>query len=90
MIDCDQLLYGECTWAEVADYFKKGSFDDESYLVIAIKKHLRTPEHKNQIDINDLSVEDMLNGRFGSQKEKIVLAIFDHWNKSLGFKCFGY
>ena len=64
---------------------------EECYLVAAIKKHLRTPEHREVMYKFDFSIEDMLNGRVEEDSDDIVEArdkIFDDWNKTLGFDFF--
>jgi hypothetical protein len=49
MIELDELLTGNPTWEQVADFWKNGEFYEEHYLVEAIKKHLRTPEHRQMM-----------------------------------------
>jgi hypothetical protein len=67
--------------------FKNG-FDDERYLVAAIKLHLRSPEQKRWLDANDISIEDVLNGRVEGGTPQEVLDMFEDWNAKLGFRCF--
>ena len=63
----------------------------EEYTVAIIKKYLRTPEQKNWMNQNDISIEDMLNGRVeGEENDQVVDQVFDSWNKILGQKVFGY
>ena len=88
MINLDTLLYGNPSWAEVVEYFKDGEFYEESYLVEAIKQHLRTPDDKKQLYDADLSIEDCLNGRYGGGQEGVVNGILKGWNEKLGFKQF--
>jgi hypothetical protein len=72
----------------LADF--KNGFDDESYLVAAIKKHLRTSAQKIWLDDHDISIEDLLNGRVEGDLMNEVRDIFDDWNKKLGFHSFGF
>jgi len=88
-IELDYLLSGNPSWEQVAEFFKLGEFDEENYLVAAIKKHLRTPEQKKILEDLDLSIEDCLNGRYGGDKEPAVDAIYTAWNEKLGFQSFG-
>lgn len=89
MIDCEELLHGNPTWEQVVEYFKEGAWDDEVYLVEAIEKHLQTEEQRKQIFDARLSIEKMLNGRYGSDKQEILVnKIFKEWNTKLGFKSF--
>lgn len=78
LIDCDQLLYGECTWNEVRRFFMEGSFDSEKYLVAAIQRHLLTEEQ--QIRLQNYTISDMLNGRTTGIDVK---SIFNEWNQKL-------
>jgi hypothetical protein len=71
-------------WEEVCGYG-----ESEHYLVAAIKRHLLTPEQKAFLNKHDLSIEDVLNGRFairlsGTLTEKL----FKPWNAVLGWKEF--
>jgi len=87
-IDCDWLLNGEPTWPQVVEFFKIGSFDSEEYLVAAIKKHLRTTHQRQWLALADISIEDVLNGRYGADMENAVRGILDEWNTKLGFTHF--
>lgn len=88
-IDLDQLINGECTIDEVREFFQSGEFCEESYLVQAIEKHLVTEEQRKQIYDQRLSIEKMLNGRYGAVEENAVQEICGQWNANLGFKFFG-
>ena len=88
MIDLDTLNFGKPTWAEVVEFWKVGEFCEERYLVESIEKHLQTEDQRKRMFDARLSIEKMLNGRYSSQ-EPVVEAIFDEWNKKLGFKAFG-
>src|SRR5260370_30767705 len=43
--------------------------DREEHTVDIVKQHLRTSEQKAWLDAHDLSVEDLLNGRYGGGDE---------------------
>ena len=90
MIDCDQLLYGDCTMDEVREFFRNASFDSEQYAVAAIKRHLCHSLHKQFMEAFDFTIEDMLNGRVQGNDARIRRdMIFASWNKQLGFHYFG-
>ena len=74
--------------ARIKEWFKDGEYDDEKYLVQAIKMHLLTEQQKTMLFRVDLSIEDCLNGRYGEQPE--VEAMYEEWNAKLGFRCFGF
>ena len=63
---------------------------DESYLVQGIKRHLLTAEQRTQLTVLGLSIEDILNGRFGLAEEKNISVIFAAWNAKTGQKSFGF
>lgn len=90
MIDLDELLNGEPTWEQVVEFWKEdGDFCEEKYLVQAIKKHLRTEDQRKRMFDLDISIEEMLNGRYPMDKFDLVDAIYAEWNKKLGFQAFG-
>jgi len=64
----------------------------EEYAVMFIKAHLRTPAQKEWLDSQDLSIEDVLNGRFGDKPdhEAYIDNMFVEWNAKLGQKVFGF
>lgn len=62
--------------------------DKEEDTVKVIKEHLRTPLHKLAMDQTDVSIEDMLNGRFTQAQGLTVKLIFTAWNKKLGKEVF--
>ena len=88
-IDLDELLHGNPTWPEVVAFWKSQGFDDESYLVRAIEKHLLTSTQCLLMLKHNLTIEKMLNGQFGME-ESIVDGIFDEWNAKLGYRAFGF
>lgn len=88
-VDLDELLHGNPTWQQVVDYWRyKQDFYEESYLVQAIKKFLRTDEQKKILFDLDLSIEDCLNGRYTQKEYPKVMKIFKEWNEKLGYKEF--
>jgi hypothetical protein len=90
MIELDELLSGDVTPSQVSEYFSKGDFDDEEYLVKAIKRHLRDEEDKATLARLDLTIEDCLNGRVNGEQEPEVLRMYEKWNQKLGFHHFGH
>jgi hypothetical protein len=90
MIDLDELLNGTPTWDQVLEFWKDdGDFCGEQYLVEAIEKHLLTEDQRKRMFDAHLSIEKMLNGRYGISLSPVVQAIYDEWNQKLGFKEFG-
>lgn len=88
-IDLQELLHGDRPeWADVVEFWRLGEFDDEKYLVMAIKKHLRTPEQKGKLDAADVSLVELLNGRTTAKHENLMHEIQTAWNLKLGFKAF--
>ena len=87
-IDTEYAVYGEPTMRELADWFRQGP--DEEYAVQAIRNHLLTDAQKRQLFDADLSIEDMLNGRFGLSREGLVKDMFADWNEKLGETQFGF
>lgn len=85
MIELDELLHGNPSFGKVAEYFKNGEFYEEGYLTAAIKKYLRDEEDKKKLFELDYSIEDMLNGRTLIDHSDEIEAIFNKWNKKLGF-----
>lgn len=75
-------------WSSVVDLFQE---ELEEYQTInAIKSYLLTKEQDHLIRINHLSIEDMLNGRFTSDKSELVMSILNQWNQVLGWNKFGF
>ena len=90
-IELDTLLFGTPSWNEVVDFWQRGEFHGEEYQVPAIKKHLRTDAQRKILADLDISIEEMLHGRIDSQAGNVaVKAIFEEWNKKLGFHYYGY
>lgn len=87
-MDVDFILNGKANSNQLVEFFQSGY--DEYLIVIGIKKYLRTPEQKEMLNSFDLSVEDILNGRFYRAEEEMVENIFENWNYKLGKKVFGF
>jgi hypothetical protein len=88
-ITLDTLLYGSCAWEEVQAFFAKdGEFPTEDSLITAIKKHLRTGEDRAWLERHDLSLEDLLNGRYPLALGHEVSQILGRWNQRLGCRYF--
>lgn len=64
--------------------------DSEEVSIDLIKKYLRTPAQKEMLDKFDLTIADLLNGRYAQAYAAAVQSIFDDWNQRLGEKHFGY
>jgi hypothetical protein len=62
----------------------------EHYMVSLIRRYLLTADQRETLHEADLSIEDMLNGRFGAAQESLVLAVFSNWNETLGEKYFHF
>jgi hypothetical protein len=90
LIDLDELLHGSPSWKQVVDFWKDPNCEwyEESYLIEAIKKFLRTEEQRRELFELDLSIEDCMNGRYTTKQSKRVRKIYKEWNKKLGFKAF--
>src|SRR5260370_21868357 len=58
--------------------------DREEHTVDIVKQYLRTSEQKAWLDAHDLSIEDLLNGRYGGDDEPGVEAIYGSFNTKLG------
>lgn len=73
---------------DIAEFFEHGEFHQEWRVVDAIKHYLLSPEQKKWLYKQDLSVEDILNGRYDYKFEKQIIKILKSWNKILGVKHF--
>lgn len=89
LIDLDELLNGNPTWEEVVEFWKSGDFCGELCLVEAIEKYLLTVDQRGKMFDANLSIEKMLNRRYGGDLEGLVYDIYGEWNDKLGFKAFG-
>ena len=91
IVDIDFILNGSPTWKDVQFAFSpKFEWGDEQYLVQGIRKHLLTQEQRLMLYEADLTVEDLLNGRYGGdEQDAIVDRIYSDWNARLGHKHFG-
>lgn len=66
-------------------------YQDERYVVAAIKKHLLTDDQRSFLQKHSLSIEDILNGRFrGDLGDEVTATIFKPWNDHLGWHEFGF
>jgi hypothetical protein len=63
---------------------------DEEHFVELIKKFLRTEDQRAQLAAMDLTIADLLNGRFTGEQDESVLAIFADWNSKLGMDHFKF
>lgn len=86
MIDLDELLNGNPTHAQVREFFSRGEFHEERYLVQAIERHLQNEAERELIYKNRSSISDMLNGRVQGNFHR---PIFERWNDLLGYRFFG-
>ena len=72
-------------WEEVA-----GGYQEEHYLVSAIRRHLLTPEQRQLLFEKDISIEDCLNGRIEGGTPSFVHEMYKAWNTTLGWHEFGF
>lgn len=72
------------------DQFNWDNPDTEEDTIRLIKKYLRTPEQKALLDEADLSIEDLLNGRYANGYQGLAESLFADWNQRLGKKEFGF
>ncbi len=75
--------------ATVARALNSGLLDKEENTVELIKKYLQTEQDRKAMYDEDMSIYDMLNGRYNEEQEIVVLEIFERWNQKLGTKTFG-
>ena len=87
-IDLAELLHGKPAWADVVEFWQHGEFDDEPYLVDAIRKHLLTPAQQQVMERAEFTIVDLLNGHTRFNQGQAVRQITTEWNKKLGFKAF--
>jgi hypothetical protein len=87
-VEVDYVLTGNPTKEELCRFFRQG--DGEEYTVQAIKRHLRTEKQRQTLHEMDLSLEDVLNGRFTGTQEPVIQSMFDEWNAFLNKKTFGF
>lgn len=74
--------FTEPQWRRIVD-------DKENDLVIAIKMHLRTEPQRQWLHDHDLSLEDILNGRYPLKlASEVRIEFFKPWNDQLGWKEF--
>ncbi len=61
--------------------------DPEEHTVDIVKQYLRTSEQKAWLDAHDLSIEDLLNGRYGGDDEPGVERSMAHGTLSSAGRC---
>lgn len=88
MIDLEDVLNGDPSISELGEFFAKGEFHGERYLIRAIKKHLLTPIQKNELSDRNINLSDALNYEIDPEDENFVHNMFADWNKRLGVKAF--
>jgi len=76
--------------ADVEDCYNFLNPDSEENTIDFIKTYLRTEEQRNWLHEQDLTLADILNGRFNGRQESRVKAIQAEWNEKLGQKVFGF
>lgn len=64
-------------------------YQDECYIVAAIRKHLLTEAQREAMFVLDVSIEDCLNGRYTMEKSMVIDTIYKQWNERLGWREFG-
>jgi len=65
-----------------------GFFENEYYLIGAIKKYLLKEEQKEKLLKVNLSISDILNGRFYEEDSILIESLFEDWNNTLGWNEF--
>lgn len=73
------------TWEEACC-----GYQDECYLVAAIRKHLLSDKQRYALFVLNLTVEDCLNGRYPPEDALVVSTIYKQWNAILGWREFGF
>lgn len=86
-VDYGELMAGRPSRQQIAQAFQDG-FQEERYLVAAIKLHLMSQSDKRIIEQQNSSIEEMLNGRVRGDTTW-VQQMYERWNALLGFCCFG-
>jgi len=64
--------------------------DNEAELVNAIRTHLLSKTQRQQLFDANISVEDILNGRFEERYSTLIDALFTDWNEKLGRRQFHF
>ena len=64
--------------------------NEEGDTVLFIKEYLLAEDQRSWLFEYNLSIEDILNGRFGALLESYVDNMLEEWNKKLGKKLFGF
>lgn len=77
-------------WTEQKWEEECGFYEEEYYLVNAIKRHLLSKDQRAYLVAKDISIEDILNGRTTQEHESFIDKAFSEWNAILGFRAFGF
>ena len=86
VVDLNFVLFDSPTWDQVVAYWKVDEpWFQEHYHIQAIERYLLTPEQRKRIADYNLTIEKMLNGRYGIAEETMVSGIYKEWNEKLGF-----
>ena len=88
--ELEQMIDGsELNPDQLTKFWKDGDFIEECYAVDAIKTYLLTPEQKQWMFDHDLSIEEMLNGRYTWADKNGCYKIYKEWNYKLRVNAFG-
>lgn len=81
-----QRMWTKDMWEETC-----GFYDSEQYVVSAIRQHLLSEEHRQEMFNRNVTISDVLNGRVeGEDAEEFTGRLFADWNAKLGWHQFGY
>ena len=66
--------------------------DHEEPIVDIIKEYLRTDEQRRWMETQDLTIADILNGRFCGTEATVMIieSMFRDWNEKIGKRIFGF
>lgn len=85
----EELQASDVPWSRVQKFFiEQAGQLDEAQEVQVIADHLLTDYQQDTLVEMNLSVADVLNGRYGSDKEGEVNKMLADWNERLGAKVF--
>jgi hypothetical protein len=73
---------------QIVQWMQDG-IDDIRYEIEVIKRHLRTPQQKQWLEDNDITINDALTGGVENGLD-VEANLFDAWNMKLGVKVYGY
>ncbi len=71
-------------------YYRFVNPDSENDHDQFIRRYLLSDEQRRELFERNLTVLDILNGRFTGEHKSFVYALFDVWNAMLGKKHFGF